>query len=266
MNKSYGQCKLCLSTGELRNSHFIPKSAYKLIQQSEAAPPIAVRPTLTIQTNDQMKDYLFCAACEDRLNKNGEAWVMKYCSRNAEGFRLKELLDAAEPVASNGLKVYSASEIPEIDIEKLAYFAVSVFWRGAIHYWSFGKQKIKRLYLGSYTEELRRYLLKEEEVPKHSVIWISVITEPKLWNSFVAPYGERLEQCYRYKFHFLGISFMLFLGKLINTQFRSMCTLRSASRLLYSGEPANEVVIEDLGRVIRKSALAGSLKEHQPRI
>lgn len=262
MNEKLGQCKLCHSTGELLDSHFIPRAAYKLIQQSDKEPPIAVRSTITLQTNEQITDYVFCAACEDRFNKNGEAWVMKYCARSADEFRLKQLIDDSKPIAGNGLKVYSAAQIPQINVEKLAYFAASIIWRAAIHNWRFGKQEIRRFYLGTrYMEELRQYLLGESSFPQNSVVWVSIISEPKLWGSFVAPYGEKFNQCWRYKFPFLGISFMFFLGKLIDPQIRSMCTLRSERKLLYTGDQDNEMVIRDLGRVISKSRPVGSLRK-----
>lgn len=88
-----GQCKLCHATGELRDSHFIPKAAYKIIKESEGESPIVVNAEVSLQSDSQMKDYVLCAQCEERFNKNGESWVMKYCSRNAEGFNLKELIE-----------------------------------------------------------------------------------------------------------------------------------------------------------------------------
>lgn len=260
MSPKTGECKLCHRTGELRKSHFIPKAAYKLIQKSEGESPIAARAAVTFQTDEQITDYVLCASCENRFNKQGEAWVMKYCARSADNFRLKELIDNAKPIAGNGLKVYSAANILEISVDKLSYFAASIIWRAAVHDWKFGKQKIKRLYLGGrYVEELRQYLLGETGFPQNAVVWVSIIPESKLWGSFVAPYGEKLDQCWRYKFPFLGISFMFFLGKLIDPQIRRMCTLRSDLKLLYTGDQATEIVIRDLNSVISKSRPVGAL-------
>ncbi len=256
-----GTCRLCLSTGELRKSHFIPKSAYKRIQQSDGEPPIAIQQGVTIQTNQQIADYVFCGACEEIFNRNGEDWVMRNCFQHAQGFRLKELIDGASPIADNGLKVYSARQVPEIDIEKLSYFAASIIWRAAVHNWTFGKRKVNRLYLGPYAEELRRFLLRETGFPTNAVVWVSIISEPKLWGSFVVPYGDKLNQCRRYKFSFLGLRFDFFLGKLIDRQIRRMCTHRSDEKLLYAGDPASEIIIEDLSRLIVKSRPLGALKE-----
>ena len=88
-----GECRLCRATGELRVSHFMPKAAYKIIKESDGESPVVVNADVSLQTDRQMKDYVLCPKCEERFNKNGENWVMKYCSRNADGFKLKELIE-----------------------------------------------------------------------------------------------------------------------------------------------------------------------------
>lgn len=257
---THGECKLCHVTGELRDSHFIPKAAYKIIKESEGESPVVVNAEVSLQSDSQMRDHVLCAQCEERFNKNGESWVMKYCSRNAEGFKLKELIDASKPLTGNGLKVYSAALIPEIDLEQLTYFASSIVWRAAVHKWKLGKKRIEPIYLGTYREELRRYLLGETPFPKNAVVWVSVIPEEKLWNVFIPPYGEKVNQCKRYKFPFLGMSFMVFLGNQIDSTFREMCTLRSEKHFIYTGDPSTEMIIRDFGRVVAKSRPVGSLK------
>jgi len=257
---THGECKLCYATGELRDSHFIPKAAYKIIKESEGESPVVVNAEVSLQSDSQMKDYVLCPQCEERFNKNGESWVMKYCSRNAEGFKLKELIDASKPLGGNGLKVYSAALIPEIDLDQITYFASSIVWRAAVHKWKLGKKRIEPIYLGPYREELRRYLLGETHFPKNAVVWVSVIPEEKLWNVFIPPYGEKVNQCKRYKFPFLGISIMVFLGNQIDSTFRDMCTLRSEKHFIYTGDPSTEMIIRDFGRVVAKARPVGSLK------
>lgn len=204
-----GRCRLCHTRGELRESHYIPKSAYKLIQRSENMPPVVVKQTVTIQINEQVKDYVLCPKCEHRFNENGERWVMEYCYRNDEGFKLKELIEASEPIMNNGLKVYSAAGIPQIDVEKLAYFVASIMWRGSAHVWKSGRDKIRTLNLGAkYEEELRNYLLGNTAFPQNAALWVSIIPMPEVSNLFLAPYGEKIKQFWRYKFPFLGVSFM----------------------------------------------------------
>jgi hypothetical protein len=185
---------------------------------------------------------------------------MEHCYRDGQGFRLKELIEATDPSMNNGLRVYSAVGIPQIDMEKLTYFVASIMWRGSVHDWKSGKDKIRRLYLGKYTEELRRYLLGEMAFPSNAALWVSIIPESGLWNTVTAPYGERLNQCWRYKFPFLGISFMFFLGARIDPIIRRMCAYRSPEKFIFISDEASNMLIRDFGKLITKSRQIGSLK------
>src|SRR5689334_19516921 len=111
-------CKLCLLESDLQDSHFLPKAAYRLIQKSQAEAPIVIRPTVTLQTNKQLKDYVFCRECEQRFNDKGERWVMKHCFRGPGDFKLLDFVRASTPVLNfrQGLTLYSARTIPQIDI------------------------------------------------------------------------------------------------------------------------------------------------------
>jgi hypothetical protein len=122
MTMKSGTCSLCQSCGELRESHLIPAAAYKLIQRSGSAPPVVIKAAVTIKKHEQATAHILCENCEQRFSKNGEQWVMEHCFRSGEGFKLKDLIDASEPVMRNGLKAYSAANIPQINVSKLAYF------------------------------------------------------------------------------------------------------------------------------------------------
>jgi hypothetical protein len=254
MSHVQGVCKLCRATGELRRSHFIPAGAYRLIQESADDPPVVVKSAITIQKNEQATDYILCPRCEQRFNKNGERWVLDYCYRAGEGFRLKNLIDGTKPLWGNGLKVYSARNFPEIDVEKLAYFAASILWRGSAHLWKSGRETIQTPSLGSrYEEELRTYLLGEASFPDNAAIWVSIIPTEDLWSAVSVPYGEKLQQFWRYKFIFLGIVFMFFVGKLISPTIRRACSFRSPERFIFVGDKTADMVIQDFGRLIGKS-------------
>lgn len=255
----WGTCKLCLSEAELQDSHLLPKAAYRIIQESDGDPPVITKPTVSMHTNEQMRDYVLCRDCEQRFSRNGEQWVMEHCFRNEAGFKLKELLDSSTPLMENKLTVYSAAAVPKIDMDRLTYFAASVLWRASIHDWKSGKDKVRRLYLGKYTEELRHYLLGETTFPKNVVIWLSVIPEQKLWCAATPPYGDRMNECWEYRFPFLGIFFTIFLGARIDPVIRHMCSFRSVEQFVFSGEPATEMVIRDYGGLIAKSRPVGAL-------
>src|SRR5207248_2015249 len=79
------------------------------------------------------------------------------------------------PVHQNAKhSTYSVANIPAIDIEKLGYFALSLFWRAAVHSWSMTGSRSDRLEFGSYEEEMRKYLVGVDSFPENVVLFIVV--------------------------------------------------------------------------------------------
>jgi hypothetical protein len=134
-----GKCKLCLQTKELQNSHYLPKGAYKINRAPalKNASPVVLSNDQLLQSSAQLSDYLLCSDCEQRFSKNGEAWVLGSVPRNyGEKFPILDALNAEVPLLTDGdTKFYAGAKVKSLDMEKIAYFAISVFWRGAVHQW-----------------------------------------------------------------------------------------------------------------------------------
>lgn len=133
----------------------------------------------TVETSRQIKDYVFCSDCEQLLSKNDEAWVLGNMARGSE-FPLQAKLRKATPIETKGpLKICAGGMIADIDVEKPEYFALSVFWRGAVHPWRahFGAS-YEPMQLGPYLESLRLFLLGWA-FPQHVITIISVCDEDK---------------------------------------------------------------------------------------
>jgi len=81
----------------------------------------------------------------DRFNKYGENWVMKYCKKPGGGFRLKELVESSPPVSGSKMRIYSAARIPAVDVSQLVDFVASIMWRGSVHAWRSGKERLVSL-------------------------------------------------------------------------------------------------------------------------
>jgi hypothetical protein len=83
-----GKCRLCLQDRELRSSHLLPKSMYKLLRNDEFSNPnpFVHGPERSVQTSKQAQQYLLCHDCEQRFSKRGEAWVMSHCWRSVGEF------------------------------------------------------------------------------------------------------------------------------------------------------------------------------------
>jgi hypothetical protein len=135
-----GTCQLCLQERELRSSHLIPKSTYRLLRNEGFSNP---NPFIhgvehSVQTSKQAQQYLLCSDCEQLFSKRGEAWVMSHCWRSVGDFPIQQILFRSTPIIANDeLKIYAGSAIPELDMDKLVYFGASVFWRAAVCEWSF---------------------------------------------------------------------------------------------------------------------------------
>src|SRR5262249_23564218 len=162
------------------------------------------------------------------------------------------------------LQGYAAATIPEIDTEKLAYFAASIIWRGAVHQWRLEEIPVATLEIGpKYKEELRLYLLGEAAFPANAVVWVSVVPSAGLSSTFTPAYGEKdqIRQFWKYRFTLLGITFIFLLGNRLDWQARLMCTYRSPGKWIYSGENVDENLIRDLAPSMRTAKPVGALAQ-----
>src|SRR6266496_4383015 len=178
-----GKCALCLQAADLQDSHFMPKAFYKLARTAgEKNPnPIIVNPNVAMKTSKQASDYLLCTACEDRFNKGGESWIIQNCWRSETDFPLHVALKAATPgYASKDFSVYKGAEIPGVDVARLTYFAISVFWRAGVHQWDpIAGHKPVKLDLGPYSDQLRQFLLGKAGFPPDVVLAVTVNSTPE---------------------------------------------------------------------------------------
>jgi len=88
----HGTCKLCLEENDLQDSHLVAPAFYP-------AKPRFVNQRILLPTDRQVKDYVFCAGCEDLLNKNGVSPVLALISPNTPNFPLLAQLQASPCIA-----------------------------------------------------------------------------------------------------------------------------------------------------------------------
>jgi hypothetical protein len=133
----FGTCRLCGASGPLCLSHLIPKRVFEVILSADPGQkaPIMMTNRLTVMKHGQIKDYVLCEGCEDLFNKNGERYVFEMMN-TPEGFKLLDRLKVAPPMSFNAADsiVFSGTDVG-FDMDKLAYFGLSVFWRAGAHRW-----------------------------------------------------------------------------------------------------------------------------------
>ncbi|MDR3791788.1 MAG: hypothetical protein P4L03_00265 [Terracidiphilus sp.] len=210
------QCRLCLREHvKLQDSHFLPKGLYKRLRdESQKNPnPVLVTKNTVVQTSEQMSEYLLCGECEQRLNRNGERWILGNCLQGDGSFPLETTLTCHPPDISSltsATRVYFASRYPDINVDAIAYFAASIFWRGSIHPWSEDGEKPVRF--GPIQERFRQYLLGVEPFPHEASLSVVVRTNGKTDRITYGPSGKRKKDIRHFRFTMPGLVFLLFCG------------------------------------------------------
>ena len=92
--------------------------------------------------------------------------MLKNCWRSPTNFRLHSALTRVDVLLDDkGFRVYEGKKVPGVEIDKLAYFGASIFWRASVHTWPLGNTPDPRLSLGPYRNALRLYLLGKTGIP-----------------------------------------------------------------------------------------------------
>src|SRR2546428_1007376 len=185
-------CKLCGLRRELKASHLMPRSLYKKARSSAVKgnrDPLLITRTTRKTSSYQITDYVLCGDCEHRLNTQGEDYVMRLVAKQNGDFSLLEVLQGTAPtIRHSDWNAYSAADTPTIDRDKIAYFAISVYWRASIHTWEQENGDEVRIDLGTkYNEEIRKYLLGETPVPKNVSLQLTVCSDLLNRMAFFAP-------------------------------------------------------------------------------
>ena len=69
-------------------------------------------------------------------------------------FHAQEVLKHATPrVLRQGFALFPHSTVPSVDVRKLIYFAISMFWRGTLQWSSVDGARPERIYLGRYEDQ-----------------------------------------------------------------------------------------------------------------
>ena len=219
-----GTCALCRKTADLLDSHYMPKSVYRAVTRGYApqdnAPVLVNVPEKSaFRSNRQFRQHLLCASCESLLNRNGENVVLPQIARDESEFFLLDAMKAGEPSdVKKGKAIYNGPSAPRsIDAVAYQYFAVSMFWRGAVTRW----QEPASQYFGAlgpnYSEVLRRYLLGETDFPKDARLLVFVDYEDRTRSLSYFPVckKDKMLECrvWRHSFLVPGVRFILVVGR-----------------------------------------------------
>jgi len=231
-------CRLCRRVDlPLRQSHYLPAALYRIILKPQQN-PVVVSATTAISTSVQVVDGLLCDECEGRFNDGGEAWVTLKCWRDENTFPLRDDLLAAGAVSSDSdLTVFEAARIPTVRPDRLAYFAASVFWRGAAHSWTIQRKLTERLPFGPFEEAFRIHLLGGVW-PNHAALQVYVGHGMEEFRNTTAAFPHRFykKDFSIYAFTIPGLTFYLFLGHKLPEPIMRYCSARSPERFIFMND------------------------------
>src|SRR6516162_5688166 len=95
-------CRLCLKQRELQDSHLLSAGLYRRIVDPTSPNPVFVSEEVTMETSKQIRAFAFCYDCEQRMNRNGEDWVLRNIfQRDGKRFPLRDKLRLLTPSESN---------------------------------------------------------------------------------------------------------------------------------------------------------------------
>ena len=258
-----GVCKLCLQTRPLQDSHYLPKGAYKINRAPalKNASPVVLSNEQLLRSSAQLSDYLLCSDCEQRFSRNGEAWVLGNVPRNyGEKFPILDALNAETPLlVDGGTKLYAGAKVKSLDIQKIVYFAVSVFWRGAVHQWTSSlRSEAPEVHLCAYEETIRQFLLGTSPLSDDVALTIFVCPNGSVLNAMLVPWESHLPECSRYFFYVSGLGFVLHFADKLPQNFRKVCAYHSPDGVI--------VVSTEFENVIRHVLREHAMSSHDSRI
>lgn len=288
-------CRLCLRPQKLCNSHFMPAVFYRHLGlddsgnfQSKALPRLTRDKLMHVPKH--VTKHLLCTDCERRFSKGGEGWVSRMGYQVGRSFGLQTVLNTMTPrlELSSG-RVYAADDNTAIDWGKLAYFALSVFWRGACDHWDTRPDNRTFIEMDpGLQEELRLFLLGGSDYPLNVMLMLRIASSrrgPAHLMSF--PSSGSLTgpdwQARQYTFMVPGMIFTLVPGPGIPPDYvRQGCLIRGDGRplfmmrsdelfvreqvkLLATAEPSQKIIDEVMATVPRKPRRIASLpKRYRP--
>jgi hypothetical protein len=232
-----GICKLCQTEADLQWSHYLPKALYKL-QMPDGERPYFSSSSLIIQDQKQIADYLLCSPCEKRFDKFGENETLKLVHRNEQGFKLLEII-RANPYrrrSEGDYTVYRAGDVG-IDTDPLAYFALSVIWRGT-HIWrTFNGCATGGLKLEHHEESMRQYLRGVAPFPKDVAVKVSVALDEESHHHIKYPFwNEDQTDAVAFTFVMRGLWFDVVIGYPLPDYVYHNCCAGSREKLIFVGD------------------------------
>jgi len=235
-------CPLCNDpeSRPIVRSHLLPAALYAKTRADGAKGSriLMLTSKTTTPTDKQIQDDLLCLTCEDCLNRNGEKYALSQV-HNGRDFPLLDRLRVAMPVYSGGgVEKFSGDSIG-VETDKLAHFALGLFWKASVHTWRAHDGSAIHHSLGQYEETVRQYLRGQTAFPGELVLILTVCTDFYSQSNFYFPCEVTGNQIKSYGALARGIHFRLFAGADLPDMIRDSCCITSGGRPIFAGDCSN---------------------------
>jgi hypothetical protein len=242
------KCPMCLGTKNVISSHLIPAAIYDYCRSGDER-PMRVGDGVVMQTDRQVRAPLLCNSCEQILNRGGETWANSKFARLGGAFPLYEMITAVKPVGPN---LYSTANNPLLELEKLAHFALGIFWKASVHSWR-GRNKTPLIELGPYSDAIRIWLRGESGFPNHVCLSMNVSRPQNAAIVFRWPVETRVDGVRFFSFVLPGATFILNTGNRIPYELEATSFWPSADHCAFVSDNITKQIWMRLGKDYHES-------------
>jgi hypothetical protein len=228
-----GVCPLCKEENELRDSHYIGAALYRISHKRGG--PVVGTPELFIGIDNQVHDYLLCSDCEQLFDKNGEDYVAPLVKQGEKNFPLLEMFDNKKPFGTGPHHgdAFRSSDVG-VDITKLAYYALSMFWRASVHEWKTLNGQTTCCHLAAHAEEaIRMFLRGEPGWPEGIVLEVTVCTDIFSQDHVLGAVGWENDMYHGASFLAFGIFFNIITGVKPGAPEWRFCCMTDPERVIF---------------------------------
>jgi len=230
-----GVCKLCLRSGKLCKSHYMSRVLHALSRTGKEH-PVVMTPGLIQTTPRQLWAHLLCESCEQLLNNRGEKPVLALFNGAKDNFPLLNRMNLALPLKAGPTVIIYSGEAMGINTEPLAYYALSVLWKGSVHEWTTLKGQKSSIDLGKYQEPIRGYLLGEAAFPDGVYVNVTACVDRGSQGMNYAPSGAVGPPYPMYSLLVRGLWFHVITTDSAPPGLSDLCCVRSTNRMLFKAD------------------------------
>jgi hypothetical protein len=220
--------------------------------------PIVMTPKIILPTSRQISDYLLCGRCEQLFNSNGENYVSKLVYDGADFPLLDKMNVALTMKEERNLLVYSASAMG-LDVDKVAYFVLSLFWRASVHSWAtIGAQRTS-IGLGVHEEPIRKFLLGKGPFPADIAVVVHACSDRASKGLIFSPTAAIGSTYVTYSVLVRGVYFRLLTGLSPSAHGHRLCIVNSPKHVIFE-EDCDQRTRHAYGHLRKTAKVAKQLK------